>query len=90
MTLHQTIHGRAGSDPNKALPEAAPDADQPHAYASNGDLFILDGGVYWRFDSLSAWSRWCDAALSPFPLAQERARQIRAAMDEAFPQEKAA
>jgi len=61
-----------------------------HAYASNGDLFILDGGVYWRFDSLSAWSRWFDAVQSSIPSTQERARQIRAAMDEAFPQEQAA
>ena len=66
---------------------SAPDADLPHAYVQNGDLFILDGGVYWRFDSLSAWSRWCEAALSPMPSTKERARQIRAAMDEAFPQE---
>ena len=61
-----------------------------HAYASNGDIFILDGGVYWRFDSLSAWSRWFDAVQSSIPSTQERARQIRAAMDEAFPERHAA
>lgn len=36
MTLHPTIHGRAGSDPNKALPEAAP---------RGFDLYRLDCAV---------------------------------------------
>ena len=86
MTTTQSPTAKAGRAANNPLS----DAEAPHAYVENGDLFILDGGVYWRFDSLSAWSRWCDAVLSPFPSTQERARQIRAAMDEAFPQEQAA
>lgn len=84
MTAQQSATAKAGVSANNGTPEAA---DLPHAYVSNGDLFILDGGVYWRFDSLSAWSRWCEAVLSKSPSTQERARQIRAAMDEAFPQE---
>ena len=85
MTALQSIRSTDPA-PAKNGPGAA---DLPHAYVENGDLFILDGGVYWRFDSLSAWSRWCEAALSPIPSTQERARQIRAAMDEAFPESKA-
>lgn len=65
-------------------------ADPPHAYVENGDLFILDGGVYWRFDNRAAWLRWFDAVQSSIPSTRERARQIRAAMDEAFPQQVAA
>ena len=84
MTALQSSTAKAGRAANNPLSDGS---DLPHAYVENGDLFILDGGVYWRFDSLSAWSRWCEAALSPMPSTQERARQIRAAMDEAFPQE---
>ena len=87
MTALQSIRSKASVRANNPADDAA---DLPHAYVQNGDLYILDGGVYWRFDSLSAWSRWCEAALSPMPSTQERARQIRAAMDEAFPESKAA
>lgn len=75
-----------GTEPGRANnpPEFA------HAYVENGDLFILDAGRYYRFDNRAAWLRWFDAVQSSIPSTRERARQIRAAMDEAFPQDIAA
>lgn len=84
MTAIQSSAAKAGRVANNPLSDGS---DLPHAYVSEGDLYILDGGVYWRFDSLSAWNRWAAAVQSPMPSTQERARQIRAAMDQAFPQE---
>jgi hypothetical protein len=87
MTALQSSAAKASVRANNPADDGG---DIPHAYVQNGDLFILDGGRYWRFDSLSAWSLWFEAFESPIPSTQERARQIRAAMDEAFPERKAA
>ena len=73
MTLHQTIHGRAGSDPNKALPEA-------HAYVENGSIRLLQFG---RVETVTRWDAVCALSAikdSDNPESQERARQIRAAL----------
>lgn len=85
MTAQPINHGEAGVQLNKR-PEAAP----LHAYVENGDLFIMESGRYWAFDRNRAWAEWFWCASSPIPSTQERARQIRAAMDEAYPQELAA
>lgn len=86
MTLAQSSTGKAGRVANNSLP----DAGAPHAYVENGHLYIMEGGQYVEATQLHAWAEWFWCASSPMPSTQERARQIRAAMDEAYPQELAA
>jgi hypothetical protein len=89
---HEIIHGRAGEGldasacrtPNKGSPEAV------HAYVDNGRLLVMFGGQFWQCTRSEAWSYWLEASQSPIASTQERARQIRAAMDEAYPQDIAA
>ncbi len=52
-----------------------------HAYAHNGEVVVMLGGV-WIPDTRLAWSEWVHASGSPIPATQERAREIRAALDE--------
>lgn len=83
MTAQPIHHGEAGDQLNKR-PEAV------HAYVDNGRLLVMFGGQFWQCTRSEAWSYWLDAAQSPDASTQERARQIRAAMDKAYPQEMAA
>lgn len=77
---------KAGSLPNKRLP----DADPIHAYVDDGVLYVMADGRYRAMRQFEAWSEWAFAATSPIPSTQERARQIKAAMDEAYPERAAA
>lgn len=69
---------------------SAPESDAVHAYVEGGEIYIMDGGAFWRFDRDRAWSEWFWCASSPIASTQERARQIRAAMDEAYPEHRIA
>lgn len=86
MTAQPIHHSTEGSEPNKTLPSA----DIPHAYVENNQLFIMEGGQYRPASRIYAWAEWFWCASSPYASTQERARQIKAAMDEAYPQELAA
>jgi hypothetical protein len=68
----------AGSEPNKTLPDAAP----LHAYATDGRIMLLDGGLYRIATRWQAVTALSEVDGSPFPSSQERARQIRAALRE--------
>lgn len=52
-----------------------------HAYVKNGIVHVMLGGVFIA-DTRLAWSEWCLASGSPIPSTQERAREIRDALDE--------
>lgn len=77
MTLHDLTHGKASVPANNRAGDAAP----LHAYATNGEVFVKDGGTFWHFDPYKAWCEWLWCASSPIPSTQERAREIRAVLD---------
>lgn len=52
-----------------------------HAFVRDGIVHVMLGGVFIA-DTRLAWSEWCLASSSPFPSTQERARELRAALDE--------
>lgn len=52
-----------------------------HAYVKNGVVHVMLGGVYIA-DTRLCWSEWVHASQSPIPSTQERARELRAALDE--------
>lgn len=64
----------------------ADDADPIHAYVEDGALYVMADGRYRAMRQFEAWSEWAFAATSPIASTQERARQIKAAMDEAYPE----
>lgn len=59
-----------------------PEADLRHAYVENGEIYIATGGWFWNVTRNTAWQEWLAIADSPFPSSQERARQIKAALDQ--------
>lgn len=61
-------------------------ADLPHAYVDRGVLYVMSDGRYRAMRQFEAWSEWAFAATSPIASTQERARQIKAALDEAYPE----
>lgn len=85
MTHSQSSTAKAPRQPNKLAGEGG-----CHAYVEDGELYIMDGGKFWLFDRDRAWAEWFWCASSPIPSTQERARQIRAAMDEAYPDQRIA
>lgn len=60
-------------------PQTFPDAR--HAYVQDGIVVVMFDGR-WQADTRLAWSIWLSASDSPIPATQERAREIRAALDE--------
>lgn len=52
-----------------------------HAYVDQGEVVVMSGGV-WIKDTRLSWREWLLASGSPIPSTQERAREIRAALDE--------
>lgn len=75
MTLHQSTTAKAPVPANNRAGEGC------HAYAKDGEIYVKDGGVFWRFDPYKAWCEWLWCASSPIPSTQERAREIRAVLD---------
>ena len=61
-------------------------ADPLYAYVEDGILYVMADGRYRAMRQYEAWSEWAFAASSPVASTQERARQIKAAMDEAYPE----
>lgn len=66
--------------------QAAGDADPIHAYVQDGVLYVMADGRYRAMRQFEAWSEWMTAQSSPIASTQERARQIKAALDEAYPE----
>jgi hypothetical protein len=77
MTAQPIHHGETGDKPNKR-----PDAAPLHAYATDGRIMLLDGGLYRIATRWQAVTALSEVDGSPFPSSQERARQIRAALRE--------
>lgn len=53
-----------------------------YARVENGQIILMMDGRMQRVRQGTAWGEWLSAVTSPFPSTQERARQIRAALEE--------
>lgn len=79
--FHEEIcNGESGVQLNKRPETAA------HAYVDRGVLYVMADGRYRAMRQFEAWSEWMTAQSSPIASTQERARQIKAALDEAYPE----
>jgi len=68
----------------KASDRASNPAGEAVEYArvENGQIILMLDGRMQRVRQGTAWGEWLSAVTSPFPSTQERARQIRAALEE--------
>lgn len=53
-----------------------------HAYVRNGRIHLLQGGQFWETPEREAFWEWFGIHDREHPETKERARQIRAALDE--------
>lgn len=78
MTATLSSAAKAPAIPNK---DAGEGGDR-HCYAENGQIYLSSGGWFWNVTRNTAWGEWLWLQDSPFPSSQERARQIKAALDQ--------
>jgi hypothetical protein len=76
VSATQSTTAKAPRQPNKLAGEGC------HAFIQNGAIHLLQFG---KVEPVSRWDAVCALAVldgSPFPTSQERARQIRAALNQ--------
>ena len=78
MTTPQVSSAATGRGDSR---KSAPVADR-HAEVIDGQIHMWTDGRYGPVSYNTAWGEWLWLQDSPIPSSQERARQIRAALDQ--------